>query len=250
MILCALAGLATMSAVSAANASTITYGFSSGTRAATAQFTVSGNQLTITLTNTSMYDVLVPTDVLTAVYFDWTAPPAFPGGFTTGGAVLAPGSTVQGAAQPAGGSVGGEWAYSSVDGAITPGISSSGLAAYGPGQIFGGPNLAGPASPGGLEYGITSFGDNAATGNGGVNGTPLIKNSVMFTLISNELNDSFINRLLNVRVQYGTSPSEPSFTLEPPQLTVVPLPPAAWAGFSTMAGVIGIGYVRRRRQLA
>ncbi len=34
------------------------------------------------------------------------------------------------------------------------------------------------------------------------------------------------------------------------QMVLVPLPPAAWAGLSTMAGVLGLAYVRRRRQLA
>ena len=33
-------------------------------------------------------------------------------------------------------------------------------------------------------------------------------------------------------------------------LSVIPLPPAAWAGLSTMAGIAGIGFIRRRRQLA
>jgi len=33
-------------------------------------------------------------------------------------------------------------------------------------------------------------------------------------------------------------------------VVVVPLPPAAWAGLSTMAGIAGIGFIRRRRQLA
>jgi len=33
-------------------------------------------------------------------------------------------------------------------------------------------------------------------------------------------------------------------------VVVVPLPPAAWAGLTTMAGLAGIGFIRRRRQLA
>ncbi len=33
-------------------------------------------------------------------------------------------------------------------------------------------------------------------------------------------------------------------------LVLIPLPPAAWAGLSTMAGVFGLAYVRRRKQLA
>lgn len=34
------------------------------------------------------------------------------------------------------------------------------------------------------------------------------------------------------------------------QLTLVPLPPAAWAGLGSLAGVMAIGYVRRRKQLS
>jgi hypothetical protein len=34
------------------------------------------------------------------------------------------------------------------------------------------------------------------------------------------------------------------------ELSVIPLPPAAWAGLSTLAGVGLIGFIRRRRQLA
>lgn len=34
------------------------------------------------------------------------------------------------------------------------------------------------------------------------------------------------------------------------QLTIVPLPPAAWAGIGSLAGVAAIGYVRRRKQLS
>jgi len=41
---------------------------------------------------------------------------------------------------------------------------------------------------------------------------------------------------------------EPSFALDP--LTVIPLPPAAWAGLSTLAGVGLIGFVRRRKNAA
>lgn len=33
-------------------------------------------------------------------------------------------------------------------------------------------------------------------------------------------------------------------------LTIVPLPPAAWAGIGSLAGVMAFGYVRRRKQLS
>ncbi len=235
------------SLATAAHAGSLTYGFSDGTRAATASFAISGGQLLITLSNTSTYDVLVPTDVLTAVYFDWTAPPTYPGGFTPVSAIIAPGSVVYGGPQPVDGNVGGEWAYSGVVGSVSPGISSSGLSTYGPGNLFGGPNLQGPASPAGLEYGLASVGDDPLTGNGGVSGNALIRNSVVFTLNpGTDLDESFLSRIFNVRVQYGTSPSEPSFTLNPPQLTTVPLPAAAWAGLGTLACIGGARLIRRR----
>jgi len=34
------------------------------------------------------------------------------------------------------------------------------------------------------------------------------------------------------------------------QLTLIPLPPAAWAGLGSLAGVMAIGYFRRRKQLS
>ncbi len=41
-----------------------------GSLSASANFNLTGNVLTVTLTNTSAADVLVPTDVLTAVFFN------------------------------------------------------------------------------------------------------------------------------------------------------------------------------------
>jgi hypothetical protein len=55
-----------------AAAASITYSFSSGPLSATALFEKSGSNLVITLTNTSLADATVPTDILTAVYFEIT----------------------------------------------------------------------------------------------------------------------------------------------------------------------------------
>ena len=54
----------------------ITYSFTSGNRSATADFTLSGTDLIVTLSNTSGADVMVPTDILTAVFFDVIGNPA------------------------------------------------------------------------------------------------------------------------------------------------------------------------------
>jgi len=56
------------------------------------------------------------------------------------------------------------------------------------------------------------------------------------------LNSSLLVRILGVQ---GSSADQGQ-----DMLVLIPLPPAAWAGLSTMAGVFGLAYVRRRKQLA
>ena len=63
-------GLIMLTATVAAQATPITFAASSGALAASVTFEVSGTNLMVTLTNTSMADVLVPSNVLTAVFFD------------------------------------------------------------------------------------------------------------------------------------------------------------------------------------
>ncbi len=200
-------------------------------RAAQVDFQVSGSQLVVTLTNISNSDVLVPIDVLTGVYWSMSGS----GTLSRDSALLAPGSTVIYNSQPAGGVVGGEWAYNqglSFHGA-TFGISSSGLGMFGPGDRFPGPDLQPPTSPNGLEYGIVSAGDNSATGNGGVTGSGgLIKNSVIFTL--GGFTNYSINSIANVGFQYGTNVSEPYIETPAP-------------GSLAALGLLGVASLRRRR---
>ncbi|MFO0891499.1 MAG: PEP-CTERM sorting domain-containing protein [Isosphaeraceae bacterium] len=196
------------------------YAFSSGSRSASANFSlVNPTTLRITLTNTSSADTLVPTDVLTALYFHLAGAP------TLGkvSAVIAAGSTVfyDSDGQPAGGVVGGEWAYKSgIDVEVgdhhherkyNEGISSTGLGIFGSSNRFPGLNLAGPSSPGGVEYGLVTAGDDSATGNGGIKGSGgLIKNSAIFTLqVANGFSLSQLGE--TVGFQYGTDLCEPSF---------------------------------------
>ncbi|MBN2477232.1 MAG: hypothetical protein JXB62_21670 [Pirellulales bacterium] len=225
-----------------AQASAAIFVQSIGDREATAEFELAGGNLQVTLTNSSLADVLVPVDVLTAVFFDVAGDPAL----TRESAVLAPGSAVYlGGVQVnvPGGVVGGEWAYlsglSGMPGGASQGISSTGLDTFGPHDRFPGDNLDGPQSPNGLSYGITSAGDDFTTGNGGTD-VVLVQNSVVLTL--GGLPQGFdIDDVCNVHFLYGTDLSEALIIPEPASLLV-------WS----LLAVIGlaIGWHRRRKPAA
>ncbi|PPD22678.1 MAG: hypothetical protein CTY24_06290 [Methylobacter sp.] len=218
----------------------------SGNLAASVDFSISGNTLTVVLTNTASADVLVPIDVLTAVFFDISGNPTL----TSVSALLTSGSSVfydpQG--QPAGGNVGGEWEYavgvSGPSGAGSQGISSSGLGGAFGQPNFNGPNLQNPVALNGLQYGILSAGDNTATGNGGISGSGgLIKNSVTFTLTGIAPDAIFSN----VYFQYGTDLTEPGYSgncvsgncVPPTTGDSVPEPEAPWLLALSLLGFYG-----------
>jgi len=154
---------------------------------ASVDFSLAGNTLRATLTNTSTEDVTVPSQVLTAVFF-----------YYDGNAVLTPTSATleSGSAvlfAPSGGSgpdVGGEWVYKTGLLGVLPFGANEGISSTGAGDIFGANdkffssnpmNLQGPVSPDGLQYGITSAKDDPGTGNAPVTGNyALIKNAVVF----------------------------------------------------------------------
>ena len=191
----------------------VSYSFSSGGRSASATFSASGGILTVDLSNTSLSDALVPTDILTGIFFEMVGNPLLgrisakvPIGnevYTGGtGAIITPGDRV----------VGGEWAYENSIVAVPPnneGISSSGFSIFGPGDLFPGPDLEPPASPDGVQYGITTAGDNLLTGNGGISNTGLIKSAVQFKL------SGFVGEpdaiIASAFFQYGTGLDEPGF---------------------------------------
>lgn len=176
-------------------------------RSATATFDVQGGDLVVTLTNDATMDTLIPVHVLTCMFFEYSGGPLT---LTPVSALLNGGSVVHFGSN-GGGNVGGEWAWS--NSAVWPegsgyGIGSAGLGIFG-GANFGGPDLDPPGAVNGLNYGITSTGDNMATGNTPVTGSnPLIQDSVVYRLSGLPQNFS-LSGLNNVWFQYGTDLSEP-----------------------------------------
>jgi hypothetical protein len=232
-------------AVGAPTAGAVSVGFfgSSGLLAASVAFSQAapGGNLTVTLTNTGTADTLLPSDVLTAVFFSLAGDPVL----TRISAVLGPGSSViyDPDGQPPGGVVGGEWAYrgglTGLPLGASAGISSVGVGLFGPGDRFPGSDLAPPASPDGINYGIVSAGDDPATGNPGLTGSGgQIKNSVVFTLgvpVGYALGPGSVS---NVSFQYGSS-------LEQPNLAAIPEPGAAGLLAGGLAALGALGWRRR-----
>lgn len=181
--------------------------------AASAAFTnLGGGNLQIVLTNTGG-DALIPADVLTAFFFNCSC-----GTLTPVSAVLTSGSIVlyDPDGQPAGGNVGGEWAYETgLAGAphgATRGIGSAGFALFGSSN-FNGPDLDPPDAVAGDNYGIISNSDDPTTGNQAVTGgVPLIQNSVTFVLSGYTGGTVTSNTFSNMSFQYGSGLEEPNLS--------------------------------------
>jgi len=181
---------------------------------ASVTFEVSGGNLIVTLTNTASMDVWSSNQVLTAVFF------SLPGGLTPVSANVASGSEVDNptdAGNDAFPNVGGEWAYASglnVSGS-NQGIGSAGFDIFGSNDLFSDMDLDPPASPNGINYGITTADDDPDNSNGGLEDMPLISNSVVFTL-SGWDSDWSLSDITDVFFQYGTSLSEPQLAVPEP----------------------------------
>jgi hypothetical protein len=215
-----------------AGAGLITFTGSSGNLNSSATFATDSSNLIVTLTNTSTADVLLPTDVLTAVFFTLEGDPTL----SRISAVLASGSGVLFGGTDPGGVLGGEWAYQnniSAPGGADEGIFSAGLGFDG-NLTFPGSNLQGPAGVNGLQYGITSADDNPTTGNAAVTGSAaLIQNSVVFTLggIPGGFDPSDMGAVTNVNFQYGTALDDPNVPTPTPEPSTMLLLASGLVGF-------------------
>jgi len=207
-------------------AQSFTYSGTNGNLNASVTFEQVGTNLVVTLTNTSTNDVLTQPSILTSVFFTLAGDPTL----SRISAQLGFGSIVLFDTPPAGGVVGGEWAYvNHLVGApfgTDEGISSAGFSLFGSGDLFPGANLDGPASPNGVNYGITSAGDDPLTGQSAVTGpNPLIQNSVVFTLAFNTNYVLTAESISQLNFQYGTAltPTDPNIEIvvpEPGSLTL------------------------------
>jgi hypothetical protein len=197
---------------------------SNGYLSAEAVFTLNSGTLTILLTNTSTIDVLVPSDVLTGLFFDTNSGDLAPVSASLNGSTAYYGSI---------NNVGEGWQYK--DGIAAQGknsgISAAGLGLFGAGTRFY--TSTDNKALDGVGYGILSAGFNdpqnenkndlkkAATQ--GANGGPLFKNSILFTLKAAngfDLDSIFLDSGHNLRpnpvfFQYGSSLGEPSFHGDP-----------------------------------
>jgi hypothetical protein len=227
----------------------LTFSGSQGTLSASASFEIVGGKLQVVLTNTSANDALVPSDLLSGVYFNLAggAGQLTPFSATAGGITYLNGAQKD-AFSVAGQNVGGEWDYEAISHASLPGLNA-GISSSGVGSIwdqpgFGGPNLGGPIVVDGMQYGITSAGDNVATGNNGLLDNEITKNSVIFLLdIANGFSLSSIS---NVTFQYGTSLEQPRYTAGPPTSGPPGVPAPATLLLVALAAACG-WQVRRSR---
>jgi len=229
-----------------AGAVPMSFSGSSGALAASATFDIVGGQLVVVLSNTSAADALVPTDVLTGLFFNIVGNPLL-----SRTSVISNGPTFLNGAQynPAGTVVGGEYAYvnSLSQYGANSGISNSGLGIFGPADLFPGANLQGPASPDGVQYGLTSAGDNPTTGNSAMLSNALTRNSVTVSLGSLPAGFS-LSSISNITFQYGTALSEGHFSGGGGGGTGTSIPePQTVALLGLGALLAGLGRRRRRR---
>jgi hypothetical protein len=192
-----------------------TFSFSSGDLAASANFSINGagDTLTLTLTNTATTAPTDPIGTLTGVLFSLGTSTD-----TLTYVSATASSVIQGPCTPDGGStsacptlIDGEVDFAQKadmqagfpSGSWTQGVGTSG-------QFGGdaeGTNIDGPPSPDGINFGIVNSSFTADSGNGGLDGRPLVQNSItfVFSITGGTLSEDDIADVIFV---YGTQWNE------------------------------------------
>ncbi|HET8552787.1 MAG TPA: XDD4 family exosortase-dependent surface protein [Gammaproteobacteria bacterium] len=266
LYLSALGAAATLLTASVAVATPITF-TASGTAggnsvSASAQFTFSGDNLTIVLTNTSApaSGQDVPGSTLTGLFFSLTGNPSLTPISATASAIAQAASCDTGDCSGTGVNVGGEFGYQNVSGSGFPngageGIASAGYLETGLSHDIGnfndgsaGTDLDSPGSLDGINFGIVS---NAyGNPNGGLSSEPLVQDHVTFNLSGVAGLDNL--DISNVSFQYGTSFGEANISCTGTTCTHVTVPePRALLIFGCgLLLLAGFGYASRKKSWA
>lgn len=209
------AGLASVAPT--ASFASVTFTGLSGNLSAEALFSISGNNLTITLTNTATVAPNDPTNTLTGLFFSFNGsnPTLTPVSATipVGSSIVQPDKCDVSTTCATDTNVGGEFIFDTgpFSGGGAPsaefGIASAGYISGSSGN-FGGPNLDDPAAPDGINFGIVPSSFTAGAANGGLDKDPLIRNSVVFVLSG--VSGFLESAISGVSFQYGTAFGEPN----------------------------------------
>ncbi len=229
-------------------AESVTFTGTSGGRSASANFALVGGKLEVTLTNLGSAVTADPAN-LTGVFFDVSGSPTF----LRDSVALGPGSQL---VTYTGGKKGpiartdvtaadlqylpAEWAYKQIASGSPRGygLSAAGLGIFGPPDTFASSPNYGASGVGGPDFGVLPLVAGANVGvNAGLQGIPLIENSVILRLIAP--GGFQLSQISHVDFQYGTTynsmPSVPA--------------PSSLVGLAGM-GAAGAAIFARRRMRA